>query len=217
MERNGQRSRQHAAGGGVADGEGPVIAKGGAGETDGQAEELIGKIEALSGVSVRQCLQCGKCSAGCPMASFMEVAPTRIMRMLQMGQAERVLEGLSIWRCASCETCSTRCPNEVHVAAVMDALRKLCIVSGAPSRERLVQLAHRLFLRNIRRYGRQYEMRLAAEFNVKSGQLLKDFELGPELMSRGKLKVLHRKNRNIEEIEKIFRRIEEMRGRGEIL
>lgn len=217
MERDRQRSQEHTAAGAVEDGKGPATAADRAHETEALREDLIRKIEALSGVSVRRCLQCGKCSAGCPMASFMETAPTRIMRMLQMGQAERVLEGLSIWRCASCETCSTRCPNEVHVAAVMDALRKLCVDSGASSKERLVQLAHRLFLRNIRRYGRQYEMRFAAEFNLKSGQLLKDLELGPGLMSRGKLKVLHRKNRNVEEIEKIFRRIEEMRGKGEIL
>jgi heterodisulfide reductase subunit C2 len=180
-------------------------------------EELIRKIEALSGVSVRRCFQCGKCSAGCPMASFMEIGPTRIMRMLQMGLAGKVLEGLSIWRCASCETCTSRCPNEVHLAAVMDALRKLSVDSGVPSRERFVQLANRLFLQNIRKYGRQYEMRYAAEFNLRSGQPFKDLELGPELMAKGKLKVLHRKNRNIEEIEKIFRRIEEMRDKGEVL
>lgn len=180
-------------------------------------DELLRKIEALSGVSVRRCFQCGKCSAGCPMASFMEILPTRIMRMLQMGRADQVLAGPSIWRCASCETCSSRCPNEVDLASIMDALRKLSVDSEVPSRERFVQLANRLFLRNIRQYGRQYEMRLAAEFNLKSGQFFKDIELGPVLLSKGKLKMHHGKNRNIEEIEKIFRRIEEMRGKGEIL
>jgi heterodisulfide reductase subunit C len=218
MNRDEELSPEHPGTDAGVDGRGHAKAEG-AGSHDPEAlgDELIRKIEALSGVSVRRCFQCGKCSAGCPMASFMDVAPTRIMRMLQMGQADQVLEGISIWRCASCETCSSRCPNEVDLASVMDVLRKLSVDSEVPSRERFVQLANKLFLQNIRRYGRQYEMRLAAEFNLKSGQFFKDFELGPEMMSKGKLKLLHRKNRNIEEIGKIFRRIEEMRGKGEIL
>lgn len=176
---------------------------------------FVKKVEALSGSSVRSCFQCGKCSAGCPMRSFMEHPPNRIVRLLQMGQYERVLAGRSIWYCASCETCSTRCPNKVDLAGIMDALRKLAWDSKGPSKESYVQLANRLFIENIRTYGRQYEMRLAAVFNVKSGQFLKDLMLGPKLFSKGKLRMFHAKNRNIAEIEKIFSRIEQMRQKGE--
>jgi heterodisulfide reductase subunit C2 len=176
---------------------------------------FVKKVEALSGSSVRRCFQCGKCSAGCPMRSFMEHPPNRIVRLLQLGQFERVLGGRSIWYCASCETCSTRCPNKVDLASIMDALRKLSWDAQGPSKESLVQLANRLFIDNIRTYGRQYEMRLAAVFNLKSGKLLKDFMLGPTLLTKGKLKMFHGKNKNVGEIEKIFARIEEMRKKGE--
>ena len=177
--------------------------------------DFVRKVEALSGSSVRRCFQCGKCTAGCPMRSFMEHPPNRIMRLLQLGQWERILAGRSIWYCASCETCSTRCPNKVDLAAIMDALRKLSWDAQGPSKESYVQLANRLFIENIKTYGRQYEMRLGAVFNVKSGQFLKDLLLGPKLLSRGKLKMFHSKNRNIAEIENIFSRIEEMRKKGE--
>jgi len=178
---------------------------------------FVKKVEALSGSSVLRCFQCGKCSAGCPMATFMEHPPNRIVRLLQLGQWERVLAGRSIWYCASCETCSTRCPNKVNLAAIMDALRKLSWDADGPSKESLVQLANRLFIDNIRTYGRQYELRLGAIFNVKSGQFLKDLLLGPKLLSKGKLKMFHSKNKNISEIEGIFKRIEEMRKKGEAL
>lgn len=179
--------------------------------------DMVRKIEQLSGTSVRRCFQCGKCSAGCPMATFMEHPPNRVMRLLQLGQWQRILAGRSIWYCVSCETCTTRCPNKVDLCAIMDALRKLSWDQDGPSKESYVQLANRLFLENIRTYGRQYEMRLAAVFNVKSGQFLKDMLLGPKLLSKGKLKVFHQKNKNIAEVEKIFRRIEEMRRKGEAL
>jgi heterodisulfide reductase subunit C2 len=176
---------------------------------------FIKKVEALSGSSVRRCFQCGKCSAGCPMRSFMDHPPNRIVRLIQLGQWERVLAGRSIWYCASCETCSTRCPNKVDLAAIMDALRKLSWDADGPSKESYVQLANKLFINNIKQYGRQYEMRLAAVFNVKSGQFLKDLMLGPKLLSKGKLKVFHSKNKNLADIEKIFNRIEEMRKNGD--
>lgn len=176
---------------------------------------MVRKVEELSGTSVRRCFQCGKCSAGCPMATFMEHPPNRVVRLLQLGQWQRILAGRSIWYCVSCETCSTRCPNRVHLASIMDALRKLSWDQDGPSKESYVQLANKLFLQNIRTYGRQYEMRLAAIFNVKSGQFLKDMMLGPKLLTKGKLKVFHQKNKNITEIEKIFARIEDMRRKGE--
>lgn len=179
--------------------------------------DIVRKVEELSGTSVRRCFQCGKCSAGCPMATFMDHPPNRIVRLLQLGQWRRILEGRSIWYCASCETCSTRCPNRVHLAAIMDALRKLAWDHEGPSKESYVQLANQLFLENIRTYGRQYEMRLAAVFNIKSGKLLKDFMLGPKLITKGKLKMFHQKNKNMAEIEKIFKRIEDMRKKGEAL
>lgn len=176
--------------------------------------ELIKRLEELSGTSIRACMQCGKCSAGCPMGSFMDQLPSRTLRLLQLGQHPQVLAGRSIWYCASCETCTTRCPNGVDLAAVMDALRKLWWEGQGRSEEREVQLASRLFLDNIRRYGRQHEMRLGALFNLKSGKLFKDLALGPKLVARGKLKFSQRKNRNLAEIEKIFARIEQMRQKG---
>jgi len=178
---------------------------------------FVKKVEALSGTSVRRCFQCGKCSAGCPMSGFMEHPPNRVVRLLQLGQGERVLAGRSIWYCASCETCTTRCPNKVNLASIMDALRKLSWDADGPSKESYVQLANRLFIENIRAYGRQYELRLGAAFNMKSGQLLKDLMLGPKLLSRGKMKLFHQKNKNLPEIEAIFNRIEEMRKKGEAL
>ncbi|MCM2263964.1 MAG: 4Fe-4S dicluster domain-containing protein [Desulfuromonadales bacterium] len=179
--------------------------------------DFVHKVEHLSGSSVRRCFQCGKCSAGCPMRSFMEHPPNRVVRLLQLGQYERVLAGRSIWYCASCETCSTRCPNKVDLAAIMDALRKCSWDAQGPSKESFVQLANRIFIENVRTYGRQYEMRLAAVFNVKSGQFLKDIMLGPTLLTKGKLRMFHQKNRNIGEIEKIFARIEALRKKGEAL
>jgi heterodisulfide reductase subunit C len=93
-------------------------------------DDLIAEIHTISGVDVRACYQCGKCTAGCPMASTMDLMPNQILRLLQLGEHEAVLKSRTIWQCASCLTCAARCPKEVDPARVMDALRTLLMRRG---------------------------------------------------------------------------------------
>ena len=83
---------------------------------------FILQVDTLSEETVELCYHCHKCTAGCPVAVEMEYGPDRILRMIQLGEKERVLTSGDIWLCASCETCGTRCPNEINIADVMDAL-----------------------------------------------------------------------------------------------
>ena len=97
---------------------------------------LLTAVHAQSGVRVQDCYQCGKCTAGCPVAAFMDLMPRQVMRAVQLGQTDLVLRSSTIWLCASCETCSARCPMELDVAAVMDTLRHI-------ARERGIQPAQK--------------------------------------------------------------------------
>lgn len=93
-------------------------------------EELLRQIEELSGQNLYACYQCGKCTAGCPLAFSMDILPHTVLRLLQIGQVERALTSNSPWHCVACLTCSSRCPKGVDLARVMEALRSLLIRSG---------------------------------------------------------------------------------------
>ncbi|OGB93715.1 MAG: heterodisulfide reductase [candidate division NC10 bacterium RBG_16_65_8] len=93
-------------------------------------DDVIVEIQAISGQDVRACYQCGKCTAGCPLASAMDLMPNQILRLLQLGEHEEVLKSRTIWQCASCLTCAARCPKEVDPARVMDALRTILMRQG---------------------------------------------------------------------------------------
>ena len=84
--------------------------------------EFIRKVEEISGEKLAACYQCGKCSAGCPLVSAMDILPNQAIRLAQLG-AEEVLDFKAIWLCASCFTCAARCPKGVDLARVMEALR----------------------------------------------------------------------------------------------
>jgi heterodisulfide reductase subunit C len=92
---------------------------------------IIKKVEDISGQNVLACYQCGKCSAGCPMVSLMDLLPNQIIRLVQLGQFDDVLNSKTIWLCASCFSCSTRCPKGVDLAKIMEALRLLLLRKNA--------------------------------------------------------------------------------------
>ena len=41
-------------------------------------------IDRFAETAVRDCYQCGKCSAGCPMAEHMDLLPNQLVRLVQM-------------------------------------------------------------------------------------------------------------------------------------
>ena len=121
---------------------------------------IVQAIEDLSGQKVKDCYQCGKCSAGCPIGAEMDLPPNQVIRLVQLGLVDDALSSKTIWLCASCETCTTRCPREVDLAAVMDALRNLALEQGVRVPERAIVFFNRTFLSLIKRYGRVFEMEL---------------------------------------------------------
>lgn len=92
--------------------------------------EFVARIEKVSGQKLLACYQCGKCSAGCPMAAHMDVLPNQIIRMAQLGMQEQLLAARSIWMCVSCLTCNSRCPKDIRIAEVIEALRKAALGGG---------------------------------------------------------------------------------------
>lgn len=96
---------------------------------DRAAMAFIDKIESLSGQDLLACYQCGKCSAGCPMAKYMDIPPNQMIRFAQLGLQEELLGSEAIWLCVSCLTCNSRCPKGVRVAEVIEAMRQIRIRS----------------------------------------------------------------------------------------
>jgi heterodisulfide reductase subunit C len=85
----------------------------------------IRKVNEISGENVKLCMQCGTCSAVCPMVDSMEITTRQAMHLLQFGLTDDVIDSKLATLCASCHTCSVRCPRGIDVAKVMEAARLL--------------------------------------------------------------------------------------------
>ena len=88
--------------------------------------DLLRRVEEMSGEHVTLCEQCGICTTSCPMAEDMDISPSNIMRLVQIGD-EYVLETNAIWFCASCFSCTVRCPRGIDLAKVNEALRQITL------------------------------------------------------------------------------------------
>ncbi|HBT47493.1 MAG TPA: heterodisulfide reductase subunit C [Peptococcaceae bacterium] len=175
--------------------------------------DLKERVERASGVHIEDCYQCGKCSAGCPVAAWMDYTPRQVIRLLQLGLGEEALKSRTPWLCAGCQACYTRCPREVNLPRLMEAVRQEARRRGRVN-DRKVDIFDRAFLQSVERYGRAHEMGLIVQYNLQSGQPFKDALLAPPLLMKGKISPLPAKIKNVAEVKEIFARVRARGGDG---
>jgi Fe-S oxidoreductase len=77
------------------------------------------------------CIQCGKCTGGCPMASKTKLNPRRLIYYLLVAGNGFDLEGREeLWDCTTCNTCYSRCPKQVNPMEMVIALRSAFVEKG---------------------------------------------------------------------------------------
>jgi heterodisulfide reductase subunit C len=167
-------------------------------------QSLSSQIQNVTGLDPACCYQCGKCSAGCPMAGEMDLKTHEIIRLLQIDHGDRLLASEAIWMCLTCETCTTRCPNEFDPAAVIDALREIALKEAPGRIPRRISAFHSAFLDQIRTHGRVFEFGLVASYKLRGGPLFADIESVPSMLSRGKLSFTPKRIEGIKALRRIF-------------
>jgi len=77
------------------------------------------------------CIQCGKCTGGCPMAIKTRLNPRSLIYRLLVAGNGFDLEGIEeLWDCTTCNTCYSRCPKLVNPMEAFIALRSAIVEKG---------------------------------------------------------------------------------------
>jgi Fe-S oxidoreductase len=89
-----------------------------------KTQELVRDFELLG------CIQCGRCSGGCPMSLRTGLNVRRLIYEALIHDTMEVREKPEIWDCTTCLTCTTRCPKALDPASVLIGMRSVLIESG---------------------------------------------------------------------------------------
>jgi heterodisulfide reductase subunit C len=83
---------------------------------------LAAELERSDEFNADACMNCGVCSAICPMG--VDVQPRVLFRYVLLGMEERVTAEIEpVFSCLLCKMCEENCPSGVHIAENLRTLR----------------------------------------------------------------------------------------------
>lgn len=179
------------------------------------AAEISGAFMSLaeleSHANLGACLQCKKCTSGCPVAGLADVKPHEMVRKVQFGQKDEVLASKMLWQCTSCQTCATRCPQKVSVAALNDGLRRMSVRAKSPTQS-TAPTFNSIFMKAVRKRGRMNEAGLMASFKLRTMRLFEDMGKLPMMLLKGKMPLWQSAAPGRAEREELFKRAAQVKG-----
>lgn len=76
------------------------------------------------------CIQCGKCTGGCPVTARSTLNIRRFVYDCLQDHLEELSKKPEIWDCTTCNTCAIRCPKGLDPFEVLLGLRSLEVEEG---------------------------------------------------------------------------------------
>ena len=76
------------------------------------------------------CIQCGKCTAGCPVSLKSALNIRRLIHEITVNRPEAIYEQKELWDCTTCSTCSIRCPRGIKPDELIIGIRAALIEEG---------------------------------------------------------------------------------------
>ncbi len=84
---------------------------------------------ALPTLDAAACMNCGVCSATCPVG--IDLLPRRLFRYAVLGLEDRVrAEERAVFSCLLCRACEESCPGGVHITENVRLLRRWLLEEG---------------------------------------------------------------------------------------
>ena len=143
----------------------------------------------VGGERIRHCLQCGLCSASCPLSLYMDYTPRRLMHLSREGFKEEVLSSSSIWLCTACYACMVECPKKINITHLMYALKERAIEERFYPKRFPIPVMAQQFCRMVRGSGRITESWLILRVFLRTAiwRLLGMSSLGWKLFVAGRM------------------------------
>jgi heterodisulfide reductase subunit C len=133
-------------------------------------QEFLRQVDQIpGGQRIKRCIQCGTCTGSCPVSYAMDISPRQLIALFRAGELETIMKSRTIWICASCYACTTRCPSGIKITDIIYALKRTAMEKRRTSSAPQVQILAKLFIMNLRLYGRLHEGTLIGMYYARTG------------------------------------------------
>lgn len=152
--------------------------------------------------AIRKCIQCGTCSASCPLSYYMDYTPRKIVNMLRNGRYNEALKSKTIWLCSTCYLCAVRCPAKINLGEFMISLRRHALLNGYNNTKEYLKLIQ-TYSEFVEKYGRISEAMFMMNYSLRTNPVkaVKMIPFALNLMRRGLLSLRLEKVNNFHEVK----------------
>lgn len=174
-------------------------------------EEIGHLLYASKGNPINTCIQCGTCSATCPVASggYMDNSPRRVIALIRSGFKDQVLKANTYWYCASCYQCTVRCPRNIDIAELMYGLKRYSVWKATGQEDLIGPTFTKTFVKMIMRTGRSFEPVLATTYLFTYGlpEMIQEAQTATALMIKGRLPLLPARIKRLDNFKRMVKHI----------
>jgi len=85
---------------------------------------LMKDLKAFGLKDANKCMQCGNCTAVCPLSTPETPFPRKLIKYAQMGLKDKILKSPEPWLCYYCGDCSDTCPRGADPGETMMVMRR---------------------------------------------------------------------------------------------
>jgi heterodisulfide reductase subunit C len=174
-------------------------------------EAFLAEVDRIpGGARLNECIQCGTCTASCPVSFAMDLTPRQVIGMFRAGAIEELLESRTIWVCASCYQCTMRCPADIQITDLLYAFKRIAIERGIFPDRFPVHVFAETFTDMVKKYGRNYETGLIIRYLLRTNPtaLFARRRSGIALWRHGRLPIRPSKIDGIEGLRRIIAKAE---------
>ena len=97
---------------------------------DESTEAIRAELPALNAARVLSCLECGRCTAVCPVSRHQRFSPRRLISQVVSQGLEALASERALWTCLTCGRCSMVCPVLVDYSQFVLDARAAAVAAG---------------------------------------------------------------------------------------
>jgi heterodisulfide reductase subunit C len=164
-----------------------------------------------AGETLRNCMQCGSCTATCASSYAMDYTPRQLWHMARLGLRDEVLTSKTLWLCSTCYSCTLRCPRDLPLTETIGTLKRLAVQHGIPQYKES-HYFYRAFMETVRRYGRTDEIEIMVRYFLTTNPLLAlDYvPLALTMLRKRKVNLQVPKIAGPGKLDRLFQKVEEL-------